>query len=132
MMRSKAIQIRDAATNIPAVAMKFGPGKERIDPLTMQESRIAKRAGFSDLSNFVFIFRLSDMAINFDPNKWGENRSMVVAHFALAERLNPERCGSMGLKYDRGQEFAFHKIVSGQVVDVEYMLGLTEKVKEFE
>ncbi len=133
MMRTKAIQIRDSGTNIPALAMKFGPEEDREDPLAMNEIRIAKRAGFTDLSNYLILMRLVDLKTNYDPHKWGDNRSMVIAHYALAGRLDEPTCRKLGLVYSRCVEFAFWNINRvSPVIDVEYMMGATDTIKEFE
>lgn len=101
-MTTKLIEIRDAGTFIPAIAI-------RLDPTNDQDSYLLSRAGYGhDPGIYILFARLFGGACEYDPMSWG-NRTMQVAH-----------------------EWVWHnwrKITSGQVVDVQYILGETSEPK---
>jgi hypothetical protein len=97
----KLIEIRDAGTFIPAMAI-------RPSSRTAPERYLMSRAGFGpnagSHADYVFLFRLQGGDCNYDPYEWGGGaRTMPVAHnYILAN-------------WDR--------ITSGDVVCVEHILG---------
>lgn len=110
-MYAKTIEIRDAATFIPAMAV-------RLDPYHERDRYLLARAGFGvsmlDQEKYIILIHLTSMRCEYDPMKWG-NRTMENAHRHIIE---------MGLD----------NFLHGEVVDVQYILGETDgpKVSEQE
>jgi hypothetical protein len=106
----KLVEIRDAGTFVPALAVK-------LDPSCEQERYLLARTGFGrspvDQGMYVMLMRLAGGSgdAKCDPYEWG-NRAMQVAHEHLVEH--------------------FDEIVSGSVVDVEYIMGVTSAPKRSE
>ncbi len=126
MLIAKAIQIRDAGTHIPAVAMKFSPSTQR-------DEAIVGRAGFHNWQDYVLLMKLDPMRAEYDPYEWGQGaRTMFVAHLAVACNFTQQSCENLGLVYARMAECGFDQIVSGQVIDIEYLMGLRDEPKAFE
>jgi hypothetical protein len=103
-MEIKTLEIRDRATFIPAIAIKVECNNE-------SERYLWSRAGFNTSVGFlVFLGRIDD-ELKFYPPVW-ENRTMTTVHEYLQKNWDV--------------------VESGQVIDVEYILGETEKPKESE
>jgi hypothetical protein len=104
-MKSKVIEIRDAGTFIPALAIQLGSENE-------QERWLLSSAGygrtFADQSRYVFLAKIaggSPCKGAIDPFEWGQNlRTYFVAHQHIVDH--------------------FEDLEEGAVVDVEYILGL--------
>ena len=81
MMEGRFLQIRDEATNIPALALRFNdPGVAYFPPEAL---RILKRAGFGSRPHeYIFLMRLSDAECHYDPHDW-KSRTMNLAHLML-------------------------------------------------
>jgi len=123
MIEEKFVEIRDAGTLIPALAFSVSASIE-------SERWLMERAGFGrDVATqmeYVFLLALESGRANWDPFEWPENpRTLRIAHLALAGRL-PEQF------QERGNGVAFDVIESGDVLDVEYVLGLKDVVKKSE
>ena len=107
-MNIKTVEIRDSATFIPALAIRLGPGSEA-------DRYLCARAGFGrtevEQSRFVILWRLNGGPAEYDPFAWS-NRTMQTAHRWLMEH--------------------WIEIVSGDVVDVEYILGERDAPKQSE
>lgn len=100
-MESKFIEIRDAGTFIPALAVR----------ISREDGYLARRAGFGDPC--VYLIHLNGQRCAYDPHDWSSGaRTMTVAHLYIEEHWNELR--------------------DGQVVDVEFILGLTVVSKESE
>jgi hypothetical protein len=100
----KTLEIRDRATFIPAVAIKIECNNE-------SERYLWSRAGFNtSAGSLIFLGRIGD-DLKFFPPMW-RNRTMATAHEYLQK--------------------SWDTVESGQVIDVEYILGETEKPKESE
>lgn len=126
MLVAKAIQIRDAGTNIPAVAARFSPS-------IPAEERIVRRAGFYHWEGYVLLTKLDPLETHYDAYKWGfSTRTMKIAHLAIAGEYTEEWCRNIGLVYSRMEAYDWDHLVSGQVVDVEWLLGVRDTPKEFE
>jgi hypothetical protein len=98
---SKFIEIRDAGTFIPALAI----------PISREDGYLARRAGFGD--RCIYLIKLNMEMCAYDPYSWtGGARTMTVAHEWIREHWD--------------------EITDGQVVDVEYILGLRATPKESE
>ena len=110
-MKSKLLEIRDAGTFIPVLAVQFGSEHEA-------ERYLAARAGYGrasdDQRGYVFLCKIGDNnACTYDPHRWpGGARTMTVAHQYIIDN--------------------FGDLEPGAVVDVEYILGLSAKPKTSE
>ncbi len=110
-MVAKILEIRDRGTFIPALAVQLGSDVE-------QERWLTAVAGFGltsdDHARYVLLAKIaggSPYRCTCDPVDWGsETRTYRVAH----EYINAH----------------FDELAPGQVVDVEYILGETQKPKE--
>lgn len=120
-MDVKLIEIRDRATFIPAIAV-------RLRNRTPREFYLLRRAGYSKeqiggreevagmladgLEPYIVLSRLDgSMKANYDPYEWSD-RTMQNAHKWLIE--------NWGI------------VVTGDVLDVEFILGETQQPKESE
>jgi hypothetical protein len=107
-MEIKLIEIRDRATFIPAVAIKLYARTE-------EELWLLRRAGYLEsqvlsdaIQPYILLTRLDGGRCEYDPYNW-DNRSWRWTHLHLLE------------KWD--------EIESGDVVDVEFILGETRQPK---
>ena len=104
----KAIEIRDAATFIPAVAIKMEPANEA-------QRYLMARVGFRDGQDgpAITLMILSSQKAMADPYEWTSlamgPRTMPVAHQWLEQH--------------------FDEVADGDVVDVEFILGETSAPK---
>jgi len=108
-MYAKTIEVRDAATFIPALAV-------RLSSDGFEEDRyLLGRAGFGTTteaqSQYVLFTRLTDGETHYDPQQW-PNRTMQVAHQHVVEH--------------------FDALAHGAVVDVQHILGETPGPKPSE
>lgn len=101
-MNIKAIEIRDAGTFIPVVAFQ-------LKPENAAEHYLIRSAGFGIDQPAVVVYRLNEGKSNFEPDMWGMTRTMRVAHEWIAANWD--------------------SIVSGDVVDVQYLIGERETPK---
>jgi hypothetical protein len=102
-MKAKALEIRDRATFLPALAVDM-------NPLTVGEHYLLRRVGYPcDGSPNILLTRLSGegQATN-DPFVWGD-RTFQVAHEYILKNWDG--------------------LVNGDVVDVEFILGETTQPK---
>lgn len=102
-MTTKFIEIRDRATTIPALAFD----------ISKQDDPLAWRAGFGD-HPCIYLLMLSSEKAAYDPysSVWGGARTMPIAHQWLAEH--------------------WAEVKSGDVVDVQFILGETSAPKASE
>ncbi len=115
-MEVKLIEIRDRATFIPAMAVRLYVN----DPYgeDSQEYWLLKRAGYDNTQLYVtsdefyvVLWRLGGGPAEYDAYAWG-NRTMATAHAFIIEH--------------------WRTIQSGQVIDVEFILGETKMAKTSE
>jgi hypothetical protein len=71
-METKFIEIRDSATFIPALAIRFSG----------QDSWLARRAGYSKGLPMVLLIHLNKQSCDHDPYRWS-NRTMQEAHLYI-------------------------------------------------
>ena len=97
-MKAKVFEVRDRATMIPVMAVKLAPARTT-------ESQLLLRAGFGhDPSGYVITFNVDGGEGQFACNTYDhKGRTMQVAHQFIQEH--------------------FDELLSGSVVDVEYVLG---------
>lgn len=107
-MEVKLIEVRDRGTFMPMLAI-------RLFPRTEEERYLLARAGYGhspdDQGEYVLLSRLDGGQINHDPYAWGEgmSRTCGTAHHWLLGH--------------------WREIISGDVLDVEYVLGETTAPK---
>lgn len=110
-MEVKLIEIRDSATFIPAMAIRLSARAS--DP----EMYLFRRAGYSleqlsllpDYEPYVILLKLDGVEANYDPYSWNRGRTMSLAHSYIIHHWS--------------------KIQSGDVVDVQFILGETQEPK---
>lgn len=112
MIESKIFEIRDRATMIPALAVK-------LDSTTQAERYCLDRTGYGTTSEehrkYILLMRMAGGEGKFDcdPNGWaGSGRTMTIAHKYIMEH--------------------FDALLSGDVIDVEFILGESDVKKTSE
>ncbi len=107
-MESKLFEIRDSATFIPILAVRFTPANE-------QESYLLARSGYGldpDYQGaYVILCRIvgGELDVGATPNHWGGTRTLSTAHHYIINN--------------------WEELTSGDVVDVEFILGETSGPK---
>lgn len=114
-MEVKLFEIRDRATFIPAMAVKLDSN------CSGQEDWLLSRAGYGPCNSkdryYVYLTNLVDGTTQYDPYRWeyrlgGFSRTMTSVHRYILDH--------------------FDGLVSGQVIDVEFILGESTAPKESE
>lgn len=96
VMQVKLFEIRDRSTVIPAIAIKLGSRNKA-------EQNLLASSGFGRFpTNYVLVARLGRGSITYEANDWS-NRTMYNAHLHIEKH--------------------FDELESGQVIDIEYLLG---------
>lgn len=121
-MVSKIIEIRDAGTYIPALAVQMGSDDER-------EERLLASAGYGrfqgDQEEYVVLCKINGgepCQCHVDPHAWGHQvRTMFVAHLYL---LNQHDAISTRPKHG-----GFASLANGAIIDVEWILGIRAEPK---
>lgn len=114
----KALEIRDKWTFIPVIAVKMVPGGPSSDPTaSVNEHYLLARAGYTVTNPRIILCRMGasgvDRNATYDPYAWSNDaRTMCVAHLYIEEN--------------------FDKLKSGDVIDVEFILGETTQPKQSE
>ena len=105
-MEIKLVEVRDIATNIQALAIKMRPSDE-------QERPFLNRSGFKN-SDLVYLVKIGTQEAYYDPFAWRcrDPRTMFNAHKYIQKH--------------------FDELPACSVVDVEYILGETDKPKKSE
>ena len=105
MPQIKFFEIRDRATLIPAMAVCLDGEAD------IREDWLMKRAGYGPDSRWdaIILTHLGTGESRNDPYKWPDTRTMLQAHNYIRQRW-PE-------------------LVTGEVIDVEYILGETDSQK---
>jgi hypothetical protein len=102
-MNGKILEIRDSATFIPVVAFAIRTNNE-------SEKYLLRRVGYPDNVDVIVVFRLDTHESRVYPYDWGGSRTMTVAHDYIVRN--------------------WEKVRAGDVVDVEYILGLSPQPKK--
>ena len=97
----RVVEIRDKATFIPALAINTMPANEG-------QRYLLRRAGYASNGETTILVHLSSGQANYDVYAWN-NRTMQQAHNWIQEH--------------------FHELNDGDVVDVEYILGVSKSPK---
>lgn len=108
-MKVKLFEIRDRATFIPVICIKLSIDNDDVKQV-IKEDYLLKRAGYgNDPERYVLMTRLSgDGMCNYDIYAWG-GRTYLIAHEHIIEYWDT--------------------LVSGDVIDVEFILGETKEIK---
>jgi hypothetical protein len=101
---TKFFELRDAATFIPVLCVCI-----QLEDLKEEERYLAGRAGFGKGRPFIYMFELTSDRGFWDPERWGTERTKYVSHKYICE------------KWD--------ELKSGDVIDVEYILGIRNEPK---
>lgn len=107
-MEAKTIEVRDAATFIPALAVKFSP-------TNLDDRYLLARAGYgthqAEQEKYILFGRLDGhSSLMYSPNQWGgDTRTMPTVHLHLIDHWD--------------------EIESGDVIDVQFLLGETDEPK---
>lgn len=113
-MQTKFIEIRDSATCIAALAIRMIAENDGVSAMT--ESRFMKRCGFSQEYPAIILMRLDDQKATCDLYDWHSlgmgMRTMQTAHDWINRNWD--------------------QIESGQVVDVQFILGERDTPKTAE
>jgi hypothetical protein len=108
MMEAKTIEVRDAMTFIPVLAVNLKPGN-------LDDRYLLARAGYSphpeEQARYVILIRIEGkMAAHYDPIDWSsDTRTMPTAHQYLIDHWDD--------------------VESGDIVDVQFILGETDEPK---
>lgn len=134
-MDSKIIEIRDRGTFIPALAVRLGSRSE-------SERYLLARAGFGrtfeDQAEYIVLCKINGgepCQCHIDAFAWGQNpRTMFVAHMYLLNRHQEFERDKQWCPSNRAADKheGFDALPDGVVVDVEYILGLTQAAKTAE
>ena len=95
-MKAKMLEVRDRGTFIPVLAIEMNSAFEG-------DRYLLGRAGFDPNGDLVQLVYLASGKSYYDPYDWTGSRTMQVAHQYIQEN--------------------FYKLVSGEVICVEYILG---------
>lgn len=101
----KLVEIRDIGTRVEALAVKMSPDRA-------EEFPFLRDLGFGSDSRLVYLIKAETQEAHYDPFCWGNTRTMRNAHRYIQKH------------FDELPDFG--------VVDVEYILGETDKPKTSE
>jgi hypothetical protein len=110
-MQVKLLELRDEGMFIPLLAIDMNPNIHLYRGINEEQRYLLRRCGYPcDLTPNIAITRLScdGQPCSNDPYQWG-GRTFPVAHRYIIEHWND--------------------LKDGDVVDVEYILGETKKIK---
>jgi hypothetical protein len=116
-MITKLFEIRDRGTFIPVIAVKAVPGRDGSGGVIESERYLLRRSGFGFDDPCIILCRAEcsgiDRNATYDPYSWGQNpRTFFVAHEHILRN--------------------FDTLESGEVIDVEFILGETATKKQSE
>lgn len=103
-MITKAIEIRDRATFVPAIAISTAPANEG-------QRYLLRRSGYAPDGHTIILVKLSEPSANYDVYQW-DSRTMQIAHSWIEKH--------------------FSEIEDGAVVDVQHIIGETAEPKRSE
>lgn len=111
-MENKLIEIRDAATFIPALAIRINGSRGCLDGFNNNDAWLIRAAGYGFSSDYVILVKLDGVEAKYDPYQWSNFRTMGNAH-----------------EYIRNN---WDSIKSGDMIDVRTILGEQENNPESE
>lgn len=103
-MTYKFLEIRDVGTFIPVLAFSTQAIDEE-EPA----SYLLRRAGFGLHCDCIYLIKLATGGAEYDPFNWNGSRTMNVAHQWIEKN--------------------WRELKNGDVIDVEFILGITDKQK---
>jgi hypothetical protein len=103
-MNMKMFEILDVMTFIPVLCIEMKSENE-------QENYLLNRLGFASKKRYIQLVWVSSGRTEYDPFKWGD-RTLFNAHLFIRD--------------------GWDDLESGDVIDVEYILGETDKIKKSE
>lgn len=107
-MEALMLEVRDKGTFIPIIAIDISLKK-----FNENDRYLLVRAGFSACTRCIQIVHIANQISCYDPYDWpGSSRTMQVAHSYIDEH--------------------FDELKSGDVIDVEFILGETKEKKPSE
>ncbi len=107
MLINKLFQVRDAGTNMSVLVIEVD-----ISKVTGRDNIILKHAGYGTNSLYIFIPLVDSlMHSSYDPY-CHSNRTRIIAHQYIADN--------------------WAELRSGDVIDVEFILGISPEIKKFE
>jgi hypothetical protein len=116
MMQIKLFEVRDRATLIPCFGIRMAPGAATPGEVSLDidqfeaEKYLLQRAGFGFEYPLVFFGRLEGGECRYDPFQWDcSSRTVPEAHRYVAAH--------------------WEELTSGDVIDVEYILGEKDTTK---
>ena len=104
-MKTKMFEVRDSGTYIPVLAIEILAGDDA-------EKYMLNRAGYDPYCSAIVVMKIEDVEAHYDVYDWGVSRTMRETHKYIIEN--------------------FDKLTSGDVIDVEFILGKTDRPKESE
>lgn len=104
-MEIKLFEVRDIGTFISVIAIRPVPRSE-------EERYLLSRCGYQTPKNYLLLSKLDGDQMTYDPYSWGIARTMRVAHLYIQKH--------------------FDELKSGDMVDVEFILGESTKPKKSE
>ena len=109
MIETKIFEVRDRATCMPVIATRLvSVDMQTDDPTLPSEVKLIERAGFSNDFPQVVVHFLEPDEGSWDASKWS-SRTRHVSHKHIANNWN--------------------KLNTGDVIDVEFILGETKQPK---
>ncbi len=105
MNEIKYFEVRDRMTTVSAMCVQMD-----LKRLADRDYKIARHAGYSADINCILFHPMHENKINYDQYEWGGARTYVVAHNYIIENWDT--------------------LKSGDIVDVEFILGERDKPKE--
>lgn len=103
-MKTKMLEVRDYATFIPVLCIEMQSDND-------SEEWLLSQAGFSTDIRYIELVWISCGDASYDPFSWGD-RTMKTAHMFIRQHWN--------------------EIESGDVIDVQFILGESSERKESE
>lgn len=109
-MKVKLFEIRDRGTFVPVICTKLSIDWDDVDfDKAIKEDYLLKRAGYgNNPENYVLMAGLEQGQSTYDPHSWG-NRTRYYAHQYIITNWDD--------------------LHSGDVIDVEFILGETKEIK---
>lgn len=103
-MQTKLFEVRDRSTFIPVVGVLMYPDGMQRTEQCLKETWLMRMAGYDFVSDpYVLLTRVCGRTLaHYDPFAWGD-RTLQTAHIYITNH--------------------WHELLSGDVVDVEYILG---------
>jgi hypothetical protein len=100
-MKTKVFEVRDRVTMIPVLAIK-------LEAENIQQQKLLHHAGYSPRQPYYLMLHIVSFKFQYDSHAWND-RTLGRAHHYIEQN--------------------FDKMVDGEVIDIEYILGETTQPK---